>query len=794
MGRKHKREHAPPPDSGLHELAPAERRWRNPPPRGVDYLVDGSRPEPVPAYRGPVEEAPADHCAAPVVGICCSGGGIRSAAYNLGALQALQQAGRLQSARYLAAVSGGSYIAAAFAMVRKTSTRGGRAGDDSDPSLIAAQPPFAPGSPEEQYLRNRSSYLAPDGMAKLFLGYRVLLGLVFNVLFISLPLLGVTMLLGVWAYRLAFPTLVGACHKECGHLVHLPVEAWILPAFVLSLSIVLGLRAMTHRFKSRRADMWLRIAQLWSTRLLVIAAAVAFVTIVLPELVSLVHECTRTRGSGGKGGVSCGTGTSPARPGTSTTATGTSTAAPIAGGVAGLSVLLAGILSHMRNLLGTGEEVAGKLKGLPVKAREALAYAAALLAGPALLIGVMVLTLSLTLRKAGTETARLWLSGVGAGALMLFGAFYFWTDLTALSLHPFYRRRLCTVFALKRVRPPVGPRTATTAEEREQGIAVERSYSELVKLSDTALPGEQWPTLLVCAAANVSDPGATPPGRRVTSFTFSAHTIGGPLIGGIETAVFEEALEGDRRRSRDLTLPAAVAMSGAAIAPSMGKQTRWPLTFLMALANIRLGVWLPNPRFVAKCQAQTRGKRILRSRPRPSYLLRELIGRNRVDAKYLFVTDGGHYENLGLVELLRRGCTHIYCFDASGGSTFAELGDAVALARSELGVEIAINPTPLEPRSAKTGGEEQPGEREVAERDVVTGTFTYRSGAKGRLVYARNVMTAQAPWDVKAHHRSQPAFPHDSTIDQLYTDQKFESYRALGQLAGEHALEQMGER
>ncbi|MDP8908383.1 MAG: hypothetical protein M3N47_04540 [Chloroflexota bacterium] len=79
--------------------------------------------------------------------------------------------------------------------------------------------------------------------------------------------------------------------------------------------------------------------------------------------------------------------------------------------------------------------------------------------------------------------------------------------------------------------------------------------------------------------------------------------------------------------------------------------------------------------------------------PPLSYLFRELFGRNRVDSRFLYITDGGHYENLGLVELLRRGCAKIYCFDASGGRPAAALGDAIAFARSELGVEVEINPT-----------------------------------------------------------------------------------------------------
>ncbi|HEX8157867.1 MAG TPA: hypothetical protein VF526_10825, partial [Solirubrobacteraceae bacterium] len=314
----------------------------------------------------------------------------------------------------------------------------------------------------------------------------------------------------------------------------------------------------------------------------------------------------------------------------------------------------------------------------------------------------------------------------------------------------------------------------------EQGVALERKFDDLVPLSETAL--RKWPTLLVCAAANVSDPGATPPGRRVTSFTFSAHTIGGPLVGALNTKDFEDAFDSSPRRKRDFTLPAAVAMSGAAISPSMGKTGSRSLTFLMTLANMRLGVWVPNPRWVAGMKTSNRESKRYR-RPRPSYLLKELFGRNRLDARYLYVTDGGHYENLGLVELLRRGCTQIYCFDASGGPTFSALGDAIALARSELGVEIDIDPTQL--MSA--------GDPLRAEANVIRARITYRCGDHGVLVYARNVVSSRAPWDVQAHQLEDERFPHDSTMDQLYTDQKFESYRALGERAGERSVELMDE-
>lgn len=164
------------------------------------------------------------------------------------------------------------------------------------------------------------------------------------------------------------------------------------------------------------------------------------------------------------------------------------------------------------------------------KLRHAFAYLAGVLAGPALLLTIVVLAASVALSHSGpstTDPTVLWL-GVAA-PLALFALAYLLTDLTTWSLHHFYRRRLCSAFALKRVRAPADGRAA----------AVERDYERLVPLSESGVwpgpGGKAWPTLLVCAAANVSDPGATPPGRGVTSFTFSPAAIGGPLVGAIAT-------------------------------------------------------------------------------------------------------------------------------------------------------------------------------------------------------------------------------------------------------------------
>jgi len=777
-------------DAGLRRSAPAEERFkatRRPRHRFWRWLFNGGHPEPVPSFEGTVEDPREGK-----LGICCSGGGIRSAAFSLGALQVLQERDELERASYLAAVSGGSYIATAISLLRKTGP------DDSDGSLFAKKKPFAAGSPEEQYLRNRCSYLAPTASDKIFLGLRLVLGLLLNLVFVALPLIGVGLLLAGLVYAPAFSHLAGDCNAVggVGCATDLPAWTWISILVVLGLGLAFGLATLLFRW---RRLAWAQSFTVWATRLLILAVALALLLVALPYLVQWVNEDHL----GGKGERGAGFGAG--------------TLALLAGVAAQLGHLLSS--SKASDELGKARKAFGKLgKGL----RMGIAYFAAALVGPLMLFAVFFLTVAAGMSEAnGRGAVDPGLVWSGIGVLAVFLVIYFFADLTTWSLHPFYKRRLSSVFALRRVRAEAAldPReelydrveaVLPLDQEKDTGIAVERDYDRTLALSNMAMvggEGEEWPTLLICAAANISDTDATPPGRRVTSFTFSAHTVGGPLVGAVPTREIEDAFEEPkkeaseqsrpaRRRGRDLSLLAATAMSGAAISPSMGKMTRRPLTFLMALANIRLGVWVPNPRWVHAFRADQE-LRLRYVRPRPFYLFCELFGLNRIGSKYLYVTDGGHYENLGLVELLRRGCTEIYCLDASGvgadGAEFESLGEAITLARSELDVEIEFDGEDGKPAAGPTPAEMVPDkETHFAKSDVATATITYGSGEKGTLVYVRNALTETAPWDVRAHHEQDPRFPNNSTVDQLYTDQKFEAYRVLGSRAAERAVEAMG--
>jgi hypothetical protein len=393
-------------------------------------------------------------------------------------------------------------------------------------------------------------------------------------------------------------------------------------------------------------------------------------------------------------------------------------------------------------------------------------------------------------------TSRGWPWWVPLLTYGLFGFAVLSLDQTWLSLHPFYRRRLATAFAVRR---------ATSAGGRV--VAAPYDFdSERTTLSTYACrpTGGGFPKVIFAGAANLSGPDRTPPGRRAVSFTFADDWIGGPDVGWISTKALECAVSGHLQR--DLTVQAAVAISGAAFASAMGRQSRSYQAFF-ALSNARLGAWLPNPRFICKRAGSGSADWALPSLPRLrrlGYLLREIAGSFPLDDRLLYCTDGGHYENLGLVELLRHRCRLVYCIDASGDSPplAGTLGQAITLAREELGVEITLHdPLDLIAGSAPALDPAGPlsglGDR-LAKTGVLTGTITYpepvtfSAGAQpsqiGTLVVAKATLDRELPYDLLAYAAGNPVFPHDSTSDQWFDHGQFDAYQALGRHLGERAV------
>src|SRR6187399_506254 len=438
-------------DGGLPERAPAAARREaveRPKWRRVRAFFNGHRPEPLPSYVGTVEDPEPGK-----LGVCCSGGGIRSAAFSLGALQSLQERGELRKASYLAAVSGGSYIAAAISMVAKT----GRG--NSDRGLIDRMPAFAQGSPEEQYLRNRCSYLAPRMADKVYLGLRIFLGLLVNLIFISLPLVGIALVLTGLLYAPEVSGLTGSLAKAEDYQANLPAYFWQLPLAVLLASFLFGACTLLFRW---RKETWERFFATWATRLLFAAVLLAVLLVGVPGLVDWLRDV----------GDASKTADSVAEANAKTFA-------------ATALALLAGVVAQLGHFLRSkpaAESLDRARKAasrLGSATRLTLAYAAGALIGPALLLLVFAMTVAIgmaeTTRESGANGDLVW---IGLAVLALFAVLYAFVDLTTWSLHPYYKRRLSSAFALKRIRAEDLDREARNRLEAVEpslhGVAVER--------------------------------------------------------------------------------------------------------------------------------------------------------------------------------------------------------------------------------------------------------------------------------------------------------------------------------
>lgn len=215
-----------------------------------------------------------------------------------------------------------------------------------------------------------------------------------------------------------------------------------------------------------------------------------------------------------------------------------------------------------------------------------------------------------------------------------------------------------------------------------------------------------------------------------------------------------------------------MGVSGAAASPASGSHTTPALAFLMTVFNIRLGRWCGNP-----------GVPGAWSRPSPRHalgpLLNELLGRADERRPFVYLSDGGHFENLGLYELVRRRCRLIVVSDAGCDPEyrFEDLANAIRKCRVDFGVEIDLPYEQIRPAAGARHGEAQ----------VVPGRIVYpagdgRAGAEGRIVYIKASLPAHLPADIGNYAAVHEEFPHQTTADQWFDEPQFESYRRLGKL------------
>ncbi|EKU84529.1 hypothetical protein [Massilia timonae] len=212
----------------------------------------------------------------------------------------------------------------------------------------------------------------------------------------------------------------------------------------------------------------------------------------------------------------------------------------------------------------------------------------------------------------------------------------------------------------------------------------------------------------------------------------------------------------------------AVALSGAAASPNMGAHSSPPLNFLMTMFNVRLGRWCPNPARRAWTSA---------SPPIGLFsLLSELFGQLDSDAAYVHLTDGGHFDNLGIYELVRRRCRLVIAVDVGSDRhlAFEDLGNAIRRCATDLHVRIDLDVSRLGAL----------GDKGMCGASCAAGTIRYsladRGAADGVLLYVKPAIVGNENADLLNYRKLHPDYPHESIADQWFDEAQFESYRALG--------------
>ena len=200
----------------------------------------------------------------------------------------------------------------------------------------------------------------------------------------------------------------------------------------------------------------------------------------------------------------------------------------------------------------------------------------------------------------------------------------------------------------------------------------------------------------------------------------------------------------------------------------MGYHSSPLVGFIMTLFNVRLGWWLGNP--------GTPGAATWR-RSGPHYavgpLFSEAVGNTTDSYKYVNLSDGGHFDNLGLYEMVLRRCRFILAVDAGQdfNYVFEDLGNAIRKIRIDLGIPIDIKV--VSPRKA-----------EGAIPRCAFGTIGYSAvdgtTSDGSLIYIKPTIFGDEPPDVTNYAAAHPEFPHEATTDQWFSESQLESYRLLG--------------
>jgi predicted acylesterase/phospholipase RssA len=357
------------------------------------------------------------------------------------------------------------------------------------------------------------------------------------------------------------------------------------------------------------------------------------------------------------------------------------------------------------------------------------------------------------------------LAGVGGLLLLALG-----TDINALSVHRYYRDRLMETFM------PWVPDALRASDYRASPPQVNGHALADTNASPGSAPLHLINTHVVLAHSGVPKFRQ----RGGDNFIFT------PLYSGSNATGWVRTVSG----YRTLSLASVMAMSGAAVNPNagfggMGITRTGLLSIPMRVFNLRLGYWVKNPGKPGKGWRALAAKTLM---PRGVNALwpglAALFNAGTLDegSPCLEITDGGHFENTAIYELLRRRCRLIIACDAGDDRdfSFGDLNNVLEKARVDFGVRVDLFHPDFNDVLPRKPNEKFEHGQACSPRPYLTATIHYANGEIGQLLFITTVVTPQHTADIAAYQRVNPAFPDQTTGDQFFDERQFEAYRELG--------------
>ncbi|HWU03136.1 MAG TPA: patatin-like phospholipase family protein [Novosphingobium sp.] len=713
-----------------------------------------------------------------LVGLALSGGGIRSAAVCLGAIQALQNQNWLRAFDYLSTVSGGGYTGACLTAAMATS--GGASGGATSvvPADDEMRYPFGNGLNDSsvlKHIRNYSNYLLPRAHSAIRNWSEALVVLMRGLL-ANAVCVAAFVLPAAWLTWLAFPG--ATTPRDANFLLHLlgvlpPDKSYHAMPFMLTgglgvlLAVALLVWAMARSFSindrlSGDADGLLLKVSRW----LLIAMAVMALLDVQPLALAWLggdHKATQM---------------------VEHNKSWWALASALGAGVASVAGKIDAFLKSMERLNGWWPML------LRLTTQGALVVVALILPG-LVWLSYLLVTLALVKGKglASRQVFAHTIPDLPLSANLWWMILLCWAVMLCLrpngyTLHRFYRDRLARAFLVQTVPDPQRP-----APRRPAGFGALRDLPLRPDIPLSSLADTSGPYPLINAALNVQGSRrANQRGRNADFFLFSPLFTGSYLTGYAPTPRIEAI---DPR----INLATAMAISGAAASANMGSATVRLLSPTLALLNIRLGYYMTNP--LHAFGAGRLGSYLWRTFSARFFLLNEMTNNLTETDRTVYLTDGGHVENLGIYELLRRRCKLIVAIDAEADPALAcaALLRVERYARIDLGVRLVVPWEEIHRRSHVTStalaaeGAAGTNPRQHGPH-IAAGTILYPEcrdangsllpAESGTIVYVKASLSGDEKDYVLDYAARYPAFPHENTSDQFFSEEQFEMYRSLG--------------